>query len=99
CRTGHCFSGEYYSCFVPQEDIQCPYGEPMQTRDHIIRKCPRYDGHRERRHKVSSDIYMPDILGTKEGIEALTSFLENLGAITKTGNPKRPPMRPTLDEK
>ncbi|KAK0504356.1 hypothetical protein EDD18DRAFT_1133225, partial [Armillaria luteobubalina] len=70
----------------------------MQTRSHIIRECPRYKGHRERLHEVSNDIYLPDILGTNEGVEALTSFLEKSGAFTKTGNPKQPPMRPTLNE-
>ncbi|KAK0241238.1 hypothetical protein EDD85DRAFT_879324 [Armillaria nabsnona] len=70
----------------------------MQTREHIIRDCPRYNGYHEGLRKVSRDIYLPDILGTKEGIEALASFLEKSGAFTKTGNPKRPPVRPTLDE-
>ncbi|KAK0455776.1 uncharacterized protein EV420DRAFT_1553204 [Desarmillaria tabescens] len=70
----------------------------MQTRDHIIRECPRYNGHRDGLRKVSRDLYLPDILGTKRGIEALAAFLEKSGAFTKTGAPKRPPMRPTLDE-
>ncbi|KAK0485344.1 hypothetical protein EDD18DRAFT_1053228, partial [Armillaria luteobubalina] len=83
CRTGHCFAGEYYSRFVPQEDIQCPCGEHLQSREHIIRDCPRYDGHRESLHKVSRDIYLPDILGTNEGIDALASFLEKSGTFTK----------------
>ncbi|KAK0464628.1 uncharacterized protein EV420DRAFT_1517295 [Desarmillaria tabescens] len=60
----------------------------METRDHIIRECPRYNGHRDGLRKVSRDLYLPDILGTKEGIEALAS----------TGTPKRPPIPPTLDE-
>ncbi|KAK0491855.1 hypothetical protein EDD18DRAFT_1015918, partial [Armillaria luteobubalina] len=84
CRTGHCFAGEYYSRFVPQEDIQCPCIEHLQSQEHIIRDCPRYDGHREGLHKVSRDLYLPDILGTTEGIGALASFLEKSGAFTKS---------------
>jgi len=30
-------------------------------------------------------LYLPDLLGTKDGIEAMTSFLENSGAFTKNG--------------
>ncbi|KAK0460197.1 uncharacterized protein EV420DRAFT_1535614 [Desarmillaria tabescens] len=70
----------------------------MQTRDHIIHECPRYNGHRDGLCKVSRDVYLPDILGMKRGIEALAVFLEKSGAFTKTGTPKRPPMRPTLDD-
>src|SRR5262249_52994100 len=43
CRTGHCFCGEYYDSFVPTETVSCPCGELFQTRDHILRDCPRYD--------------------------------------------------------
>ncbi len=57
-----------------------PCGEHMQTREHIIRDCPRYNGYREGLCKVSRDIHLPDILGTKEGIETLALFLEKSGA-------------------
>ncbi|KAJ7679795.1 hypothetical protein B0H14DRAFT_2175015, partial [Mycena olivaceomarginata] len=40
CRIGHCYSGEYYSQFVPSESIDCPCGEAFQIREHIIRECP-----------------------------------------------------------
>ncbi|KAK0496699.1 hypothetical protein EDD18DRAFT_1008615, partial [Armillaria luteobubalina] len=49
-------------------------------------------------YKVSNDIYLPDILGTKEGIEALALFLDKLRAFMKTGSPKQPPMCHTLEE-
>ncbi|KAK0488316.1 hypothetical protein EDD18DRAFT_1081505, partial [Armillaria luteobubalina] len=94
CRTRHCFSGEYYSRFIPQEAIQCPCGEPTQFHEHITRDCPHHNGHREGLHKVSRDIYLPDILGMTEGIGALASFLEKSGASTKSGNPKHLPIRP-----
>jgi len=35
-------------------------------------------------------LYLPDLLGTKDGIEAMTSFLKNSGAFTKNGQP--PPL-------
>jgi len=34
---------------------------------------------------VSQTLYLPDLLGTKDGIEAMTFFLENSGAFTKNG--------------
>ncbi|KAJ3738285.1 hypothetical protein EV360DRAFT_2280, partial [Lentinula raphanica] len=40
CRTGHAFLGEYYSKFVPNENIDCPCGERLQTREHVLRECP-----------------------------------------------------------
>ncbi|KAK0216728.1 hypothetical protein EDD85DRAFT_781859, partial [Armillaria nabsnona] len=55
---------------------------------HLIRDCPCYNGYHEGLCKVSRDIYLPDILGMKEGIEALALFLEKSGAFTKTSNMK-----------
>ncbi|KAK0489761.1 hypothetical protein EDD18DRAFT_1109922 [Armillaria luteobubalina] len=49
-------------------------------------------------YKVSNNIYLLDILGTKEGIEALALFLDKSGAFMKTGNPKQPLMHHTLEE-
>jgi len=41
-------------------------------------------------HNVSSSIYIPDILETKQGIATLSKFLERTGAFTKNGtNPPR----------
>ncbi|KAJ3759891.1 hypothetical protein EV360DRAFT_40953 [Lentinula raphanica] len=40
CRTGHAFVGKYYSKFVPGENVDCPCGEALQTREHILRECP-----------------------------------------------------------
>jgi hypothetical protein len=36
CRTGHGYTGEFYSRFVPDENVDCLCGEPLQTREHII---------------------------------------------------------------
>ena len=93
CRTGHSYSGEYYHRFVPSADPACPCGEPIQTREHIIQVCPIYERHRNTLRKVSQILYLPDLLGTKEGIKALISFLDNSGAFTKNG--QSPPTRST----
>ena len=36
CRLGHAFMGEYYQRHVPPEDVACPCGRHLQTRNHII---------------------------------------------------------------
>ncbi|KAJ3793320.1 hypothetical protein GGU11DRAFT_666042, partial [Lentinula aff. detonsa] len=89
CRTGHAFIGEYYSMFVSSENVDCPCGEQIQTREHILRECPRYKEYRYILKKASQDISLADILGTKEGIEALSEFLELSGAFTKTGRQRK----------
>jgi len=43
CRTGNGYTGEYYSRMVPSENVDCPCGERLQTREHILRECPRYE--------------------------------------------------------
>ncbi|KAJ3862450.1 hypothetical protein EV359DRAFT_12033, partial [Lentinula novae-zelandiae] len=88
CWTGHAYAGEYYSQFVPNENVNCPCGEELQTREHILRACPRYEDHRHILQKASKDICLKDILGTREGIEALTEFLDESGAFTRTGRPR-----------
>ncbi|KAJ3738241.1 hypothetical protein EV360DRAFT_3934, partial [Lentinula raphanica] len=80
CRTGHAFLGEYYSKFVPIKNVDCPCGAELQTREHILRECPKYEDYRYILQKVSQDICLTDILGTEEGIEALTEFLDMSGA-------------------
>lgn len=50
CRTGHGYMGEYYSQFVPSQNVDCHCGETFQTRKYIIRECPLYEeqrGHSE----------------------------------------------------
>ncbi|KAJ3760018.1 hypothetical protein EV360DRAFT_23610, partial [Lentinula raphanica] len=95
CRTGHGFIGEYYKKFVPTKNVDCPCGEELQTREHILRQCPRYEDFRSTLRKVSEDICLADILGTEEGVEALTEFLEESGAFTVTGMPRKQPEEPT----
>ena len=70
CRTGHAFIGEYYKQFVPDENVDCPCGEALQTREHILCDCPRYQPHRHILSTASRDLSLSEILGTKKGIEA-----------------------------
>ncbi|KAJ7705620.1 hypothetical protein B0H16DRAFT_1312765 [Mycena metata] len=98
CRIGHCFTGEYYSKFVPSENVDCPCGEAFQTREHLLRECPQYEDQRHVLEAVSRDISLPEILGTKEGIAALAEFLETSGAFTKSGKPRRSPDLPSFED-
>ncbi|PBK98693.1 hypothetical protein ARMGADRAFT_920659, partial [Armillaria gallica] len=47
------YIGEYYSQFVPSEDVDCPCGESFQTQEHIILECPRYEDQQEVLQNVS----------------------------------------------
>ncbi|KAF5350420.1 hypothetical protein D9758_012444 [Tetrapyrgos nigripes] len=101
CRTGHGFIGEYYKRFVPDENVDCPCGEALQTREHVLCDCPIYEPHRDILRGASENLEMPELLGTKDGIEALTEFIQKSGAFTKTGKPLHPPQPPNyqpLDE-
>ncbi|KII85959.1 hypothetical protein PLICRDRAFT_72046, partial [Plicaturopsis crispa FD-325 SS-3] len=99
CRTGHAFIGEYYAKFVPTEDVSCQCEEGVfQTRYHILTECPRYDEYRHILTQASPTLFLPDILGTDEGILALAQFLEKSGAFTKTGNPRETKTVPLLED-
>ncbi|RDB17330.1 hypothetical protein Hypma_001787 [Hypsizygus marmoreus] len=98
CRTRHGFIGEYYAKFVSTESIECPCGENFQTRHHIITECERYNSHRHLLTKDFPELSLPDILGTKKGLEALVKFLTKSGAFTKTGEPRRARTRPRLED-
>ncbi|KAF9260797.1 hypothetical protein L218DRAFT_1050689 [Marasmius fiardii PR-910] len=93
CRTGHAFTGEYREQFHPLKDTNCPCGEEprQQTREHILRECLMYEPHREILREVSRDISLPEILGIKEGVEALGTFIEKSGAFTPSGQPRQTP--------
>ncbi|KAF5377839.1 hypothetical protein D9615_006682 [Tricholomella constricta] len=98
CRTRHAFIGEYYSKFVPTEPTECPCGEAIQTREHIITTCPIYDDHRHILTEDYPELDLKDILGTKNGIEALAKFIKQSGAFTKTGAPRHDSAQPTIDD-
>jgi hypothetical protein len=98
CRTGHGYLGEYYNRFVPSKDIDCPCGEHIQTREHVLRDCIIYEQHRNILRETSETIALPVILGSEGGVEALALFLEKSGALTKHGNPYTRPPPPSLDD-
>ncbi|KIY50716.1 hypothetical protein FISHEDRAFT_24968, partial [Fistulina hepatica ATCC 64428] len=62
-----------------------PCGAVLQTREHILRDCPRYEAHRHMLRKVSREVSPQVILGTGRGVDALAEFLEASGAFTNTG--------------
>ena len=100
CRTGHAYTGEFRRTFIPlaPEPTTCPCdNETPETREHIIRDCPRYNQQREVLKKASTDITLPEILGTPKGIKALTEFLQKSGAFTRTGTPPTEPLPPTIN--
>lgn len=82
-RTGHAFTGEYYSRFVPSEDTACGCGVNPQTHRHILQDCELFEEHRDILRDVSQDVKMADILGTAKGIDALASFIKRSGAFKK----------------
>ncbi|KII90005.1 hypothetical protein PLICRDRAFT_74067, partial [Plicaturopsis crispa FD-325 SS-3] len=98
CRLGHAFMGEYYAKFKLPEPVECPCGEPYQTREHLIRDCLLYEEHRHILREASEQISLPEILGTEEGIEALAEWMEKSGAFTKTGEPRTKWEKPVWEE-
>ena len=100
CRTGHAYTGEFRRTFFPlaPEPTTCPCdNETPETREHIIRDCPRYNHQREILKKASADVTLPEILGTPNGIKALTEFIQKSGAFSRTGTPPTDPTPPTLE--
>ncbi|KAJ7708239.1 hypothetical protein B0H17DRAFT_890829, partial [Mycena rosella] len=63
----------------------CPCGKVLQTREHLLCECLRYERQQNILRKISRDLSLPKILGTPDGIEALAKFLEKSGMFTKTG--------------
>ena len=93
CRLGHAFMGEYYQRHVPTEDVACPCGKHLQTRDHILLDCERYDDHRHHLAALRPDLNGTHaLLSTAKGITALAKFIQSSGAFTKSGEP--PPQNP-----
>ena len=83
-RTGHGYTGEFRQRFFPSEPFLCPCGDgSVETREHVLTSCTRYDAHRWILREVSRDVVLSEILGTPKGIEALTVFLDQSGAFTR----------------
>src|SRR6266568_5517779 len=86
CRTGHAYTGEFRRQFAPGEPTSCPCNnEILETREHIIIHCPRYEEHRDILREAYPTLPLPEILGTPNGIQALCEFLRQSGAFSRTG--------------
>ncbi|KAH9476979.1 hypothetical protein JR316_0010895 [Psilocybe cubensis] len=83
----------------PEGEISCPCGEvDVQTREHILQACPRYTEARRELLQASRCIFLPEILGTTQGIKTLASFLAASGAYTQSGTQPLPPKPPSFDD-
>ena len=76
----------------------CPCdNEITETRNHILRDCARYNRHRKILVKASRALSLSVLLGTKDGIEALSEFLIKSGAFSRTGTPHTNPTAPLIE--
>ncbi|KAF8599122.1 hypothetical protein BDV93DRAFT_592225, partial [Ceratobasidium sp. AG-I] len=81
---GHGFFGEYYSRFVPSEEVGCQCeGAPFQTLRHVLLDCPLHDVPRMKLRKVSKYLLQKDIFGSVKGLRALADFLSSSLAFSK----------------
>ena len=95
CRTGHAYTGEFRRQFFLGESVNCACGEDLQTREHILRMCTSYTGHRGSLRDENHEIALPELPGTPKAIAALTAFLQDSGAFTFAGEeytPKNTPL-------
>ena len=84
CMSGHAHLGSYYSRFVPSEEVGCPCGEDLQTREHVLHACTIHDVHRHLLGETDQDRNTPKLLGTSDGNLRLAAFIEASGAFSKT---------------
>src|SRR5260370_38377957 len=45
CWTGHAHIGEYYQCFVPNEEQDCHCRKLLQTQNHLLFECKTHYQH------------------------------------------------------
>jgi ribonuclease HI len=81
--TGHGHIGDYYARFIPTEPPSCPCGEPLQSREHILTDCEKYNDTRHILHKACPTLSTALILSTRKGLNALTHFLKDSNAFKK----------------
>ena len=98
CRTGHAYTGEFRKQFFPEKSVDCECGEELQTREHIIRACDRYEAQRTKLRTEYRELALPELLGTPKGIAALSEFIRGSGAFTFTGERYTPRDLPTFFE-
>lgn len=70
----------------------------MESRNHILRDCPRYDQHHNVLYKASRSLALSELLGTNEGIDALSEFLTKSGAFSRTGSILPVPTPPDFND-
>ena len=92
-HTGHAHTGKYYKRFVPTQEIGCPCGTNLQTRQHITLECKAYSRHRNVLRTGHTE--WGRLTGTIKGINKLISFLKNSDAFNKT----TPAQDPTAHER
>jgi hypothetical protein len=96
--TGHSHIGAYYTRFVPNECPSCPCGEELQTHEHIISDCKRYNASRYILHRACPNLSPALLLSTRKGLSALAHFLKDTDAFTKT-QPESQPQTTLADNK
>jgi hypothetical protein len=82
--TGHAHIGSYYAKFVPDEEVNCPCGEDLQTCEHVLQACELHEGHHHLLGDTDQDCNTAKLLGTMDGNECLAAFIEASGAFSKT---------------
>jgi hypothetical protein len=89
CMTGHAYTGEFRHTFLPHstDTTACPCdNKTLESRNHILRECPRYKNHRGILRKTSRSLALSTILGTVEGVTVLAKFIAKSGAFSRTGS-------------
>jgi hypothetical protein len=86
------------TCLNAQRENACPCGEALQTRDHVLLECPHYEEYRNIFDKAEIERTTKAILGTDQGLAALSDFLTRSGAFTKTGRPRPEVALPTWED-
>jgi len=85
--TGHAFVGSYTQRFFSQhtpDQIACQCGETIQTVEHVLRDCPRYDAARRRHLTANGRLRnLPQLLSHPKRVQSLLRSLEETGACAK----------------
>ncbi|KAG6872635.1 hypothetical protein C0995_008066, partial [Termitomyces sp. Mi166 len=76
---------EYYARFIPDETTRCFCGIRFQTREHVIKECPKYGEHRHILEDADAQMELGVLLGSKKGLEAMAKFLAKTGAFHQDG--------------
>jgi hypothetical protein len=83
CLTGHCFVGEYYARFVPTEGVACKCGNPYESLQHVLFKCPAYIRARQAIYARFARPTRNALFSSNEGLDALADFLFRCRALRK----------------